>query len=106
MLTQDDLQAIGELIKPLQADTITIKEDVKGLKSHIDLNNSVLRTIFKVELNTAIKDVAELATVTREGFEEIRKKLKEVKEEIHSERLKQIEEQLTKLEKQQAHSNS
>lgn len=105
MLTEDDLQAIGELIKPLQEGQDQIRREMLT-KSSLELNNSVLGTIFKVELATLAQEVKAGFQTVATGFQEMGKKLKEVKEEIHSERLNQIEERLTKLEKQQSHPHS
>ena len=43
----------------------------------------------------------EVIEVVKEGFREVGKIIGEVREEIHDERLKQLEERVRKLEKQQ-----
>lgn len=54
---------------------------------------------FVLELKSAQKQAT--IEVMKAGFQEVGKMVKEVKEEIHNERLKKLEERVGKLEKQQ-----
>jgi ferritin-like metal-binding protein YciE len=93
MLTKDDLQAIGALIRHseecIRKDTVT--------KRDLEANNRLLGTIFKVEL-AATKQ--EIMAAIKGGFQETTNQIKRVEQKLdravqgHEERLEIIEEHL------------
>jgi len=95
MLTREDLQAIGELIKTEGA---AIRKDMVT-KQDLEANNRVLGTIFKVELaetNKRIDTIAQDTKYLKKGQEHIEEKLDEKAEE----RFKQLEDRIKALEEQ------
>lgn len=96
MLTKDDLKAIADTMSPL----IKIEGEItrKDLKNYIDANNRIIGQIVKIDLSAQKQDTME---VMKAGFGEVGRMIKEVREEIHNERLKKLEERVGKLEKQQ-----
>ncbi len=101
MLTKDDLQAIAETMNPLiKAEGQLIRKDTRNF---IDANNIIMGKIVRIDLAAQKQEIIEVMKV---GFKEVGRVIGEVKEEIHSERLKQLEDRVKKLEKQQVHNHS
>ena len=85
MLTKEDLQAIGELF-------VAEREHTKKL---LEVNNTVLSTIIKVELavtNKRIDANKQDIKALMKGQERIEQKLDQVIEEDHEERISRLEE--------------
>jgi hypothetical protein len=100
MLTKDDLNAISETINPL----IKVEGEItrKDLKGYIDANNGIFGQIVRIDLAAQKQEIIE---VIRAGFQEVGKIVGELKDEIHNEKLIQLEERVIKLEKQQSQTH-
>ena len=90
MLTKDDLQAIGALIKDSEE---RIHKDMVT-KRELDANNRLLGTLFKVELASTKQ---EIMAATKAGFQETTNQIQRVEQKLdkavqdHEERLETIE---------------
>jgi hypothetical protein len=124
MLTKDDIQPIADLIlaseQRIRKDMATrqdlkamaMKEDIKGmatkadlkkmatkedvgdLKEYITLNNSVISTIFKVELHTAVNGLAKaIKTALQDTISHIN-----TKEQQQDKKLENHDNRITSLE--------
>ncbi len=93
MLTKEDLQAIGALIKDSEE---RIRKDMV-IKSDLEANNRVLGTIFKIELASTKQ---EIAAATKAGFQETAKQIQRVEQKLdkaiqnHEDRIEIIEEHI------------
>ncbi len=94
MLTKEDLQAIGALIKDSEE---RIRKDMVT-KSDLEANNKVLGTIVRIELAEMNKRIDSVATAMKAGFQETFKQIRRVDEKLdnktkdHGDRIEIIEE--------------
>ncbi len=88
-LTPDDLQAIGELLEPInrKLEQVATKEDVKEI---IAANNSILGTLFKADLASTGQEIIK---AVKAGFQEVVSHIRPMDETIddHRERIERLE---------------
>lgn len=99
MLTNDDIKAIVDTISPLiQAEGKAIRKNTIS-KNDLISNNKIIGKIITIELASIKQEIIE---AMKAGFYEAGKMIREVRDEIHNEKLDQLEERVKKLEQQQS----